>query len=196
MDGTVSVTEGCRANVPVTAQEVEAVHEQARKDGYDAGYAAGLLQGHGEGMQKGLAEADALTGQLRAMLDSLARPLKDQDEAIEHALVSLAMSVGQHLVRRELKADPGQVIAVIRESLAALPVAASRVRLFLHPDDAALVRERLKVHEGDSQWIIVEDPALTRGGCRVVSETSQVDSTVEHRVATAIASIMGEERDS
>ncbi len=125
----------------------------------------------------------------------LARPLEDLDERVEESLVSLAMSVARHLVRRELKTDPGQVIAVVREAVSALPLTTQMVHLHLHPEDAELVRETLAVHEGDTPWHVVEDPVLIRGGCRVVTEISQVDASVEHRVAAAIAKVLGEERE-
>jgi flagellar assembly protein FliH len=135
------------------------------------------------------------TAHVQSVLRCLERPLEKLDESVERALVDLAMSVGRHIVRRELKIDPGQVIAVVREAVAELPVAARRVQLYLHPDDAALLKERLALHDTDSHWELIGDPAVSRGGCRVVSETSQIDATVENRVAAVVARIMGDERD-
>ncbi|MBT8143492.1 MAG: flagellar assembly protein FliH, partial [Gammaproteobacteria bacterium] len=43
---------------------------------------------------------------------------------------------------------------------------------------------------------IVEDPVITRGGCRISSASSQVDATVETRLARVINSILGDDRDS
>ncbi len=173
---------------PLTASQVEAVQKEAYAEGFAEGRRDGLATGTAEGVAKG-------SGLVEELLVRLARPLEDLDERVEESLVSLAMSVAQHLVRRELKANPGQVIAVVREAVSALPLATQTVHLHLHPEDAELVRETLAVHDGDTPWHVVEDPVLTRGGCRVVTETSQVDATVEHRVAAAIAKVLGEERE-
>jgi flagellar assembly protein FliH len=54
----------------------------------------------------------------------------------------------------------------------------------------------MRVSEGEeSAWQIVEDPTVTRGGCRVATETSEVDATVEARVAAVVARVLGEERE-
>ncbi|MFA7388767.1 MAG: FliH/SctL family protein, partial [Thiohalobacteraceae bacterium] len=111
-------------------------------------------------------------------------------------LVHLALAVAQQLVRRELKADPGQVLAAVRETMAALPLAARNVRLHLHPEDAALVREALSLQDNERGWKIAEDPVLTRGGCKISSDTSQIDASVERRLQQAIANVLGGERDS
>ena len=174
---------------PLTASQVESVQKEA--------YAEGFAEGRREGLARGTAEGVARGGALvEELLTRLARPLEDLDERVVESLVSLAMSVARHLVRRELKTDPGQVIAVVREAVSALPLASQGVHLYLHPDDAALVRETLVVPEGETAWRVVEEPVLTRGGCRVVTESSQVDATVEQRVAAAIAKVLGEERES
>jgi flagellar assembly protein FliH len=88
------------------------------------------------------------------------------------------------------------VIAIIRESLGQLPSAARDVRVHLHPDDAATVRERLAAPANERAWTVVEDPTLSRGGCIVRSENSQIDARLEARVHAVMASTLGEERVS
>jgi flagellar assembly protein FliH len=43
---------------------------------------------------------------------------------------------------------------------------------------------------------VVEDPTLTRGGCLVRSENSQIDARFESRVNAMVSSMLGEERAS
>ncbi len=181
---------------PLTASQLEAVYRQAREEGFTEGRGAGEKRGYREGLDSGKTEVRTKIAQLEALLNCLAAPLEDLDSRVEESLVSLAMSVARHLVRREIKTDPGQVVAVVRETMTALPVASPRVELYLHPEDANLVRDRLAVSDSESKWRIVEEPMLTRGGCRVVTETSQIDATVENRVAAVVAKIFGEERES
>jgi flagellar assembly protein FliH len=131
---------------------------------------------------------------LSAVLELLARPLEQLDAEVEKELLQLALAVGKQLARRELRVDPGQIIGIIRESLAQLPAAARETRIHLHPDDAATVRERLAVTNNERAWSIVEDPTLSRGGCVVRTQTSQVDVRLESRISAVIASALGEER--
>ena len=65
--------------------------------------------------------------------------------------MQLAVTIARQLVRRELRIDPAQVIAIIRETVALLPAAARDVRVHLHPEDAAVVREKLATPDGRSR---------------------------------------------
>jgi flagellar assembly protein FliH len=124
----------------------------------------------------------------------LGQPLQALDAEMEKELLHLALAVGKQLARRELRVDPAQVIGIIRESLAQLPAAAREIRVHLHPEDATTVRERLATPTNERAWSIVEDPTLTRGGCVIRTETSQVDVKLESRVNAIIANVLGEER--
>lgn len=185
----VSMT-GQRAPVarPVTARQLEELQQEAREEGF--------LQGRREGLEAGKKDIKARAHELEALMQTLAKPLEQLDTQVEQELVQLAFAVARQLIRRELKAEPGQVLAVVREAMATLPVAARNVRLHMHPEDAALVRETLSLGENERGWNIVEDPTLSRGGCKVSSDTSQIDASIERRLNTVIANILGGERES
>lgn len=165
----------------------------ARQEAEAKGYEAGLVKAQSE-MQGRLAALDARLQQIDAILQLLGRPLQELDARVESELTQLALTVGKQLARRELKIDPAQIIAIIRESLGQLPIAAREVRVHLHPEDAATVRERLAAPTTERAWTIVEDPTLSRGGCIVRSETSQIDARLESRVHAVMTSTLGEER--
>ena len=157
------------------------------------GYQAGMERADAE-LRARLAALDERVQRLDALLAQLARPLESLDAEVEYDLVELALAVGKQLARRELRTEPTQIIAIVRESLAQLPLAAREVRVHLHPDDAQLVRSRLTEVMSERAWSIAEDPILTRGGCRVTSENSAIDAQVEQRLGAAIAAVLGDER--
>lgn len=168
---------------PMTARELEEIHNQARQEGFE--------QGLNEGRDAGREEFAQRLRLLDTAMQRLARPFEELDESVEQQLAQLAMLVARQLVRRELKTDPAQVIGVVREALAALPVAARDVRLAVNPEDAEMVRDALSLHDGEHAIRIVEDPVQSRGGCRVLTETSQIDATVESRLNAVIANTLG-----
>jgi len=178
---------GRRADVASVLDRQEQAAQHAR--GYEAGIAAGQAE-----MQSRLADAQARVTRLDSILKLLTRPLEELDAAVEQELALLALTIGQHLLRRELKVDPAQIIAIIREAVGRLPAAARDVRVHLHPEDAAVVRDRLPAAATERAWSIIEDPALARGGCLVRTDTSQVDARLESRVSAVIAAALGEER--
>jgi flagellar assembly protein FliH len=160
---------------------------QAR--GYEDGIAAGRAE-----MQGRINELNARIARLDSILRLLARPLEQLDGEVEKQLTMLALTVGKQMVRRELKTDPAQVIAVIRESVARLPAAARDIRVHLNPEDATVVREFLSTPSADRAWSIVEDPALQRGGCVVRTDTSQLDARLDSRLNAIVSAALGDER--
>ena len=68
------------------------------------------------------------------------------------------------------------------------------ISVWLHPEDAELVREAVFLGEHDQQWQIVEDPVIQRGGCRIHTDTSQIDATLDSRLNSLIAPLLAGER--
>ena len=165
----------------------------ALKEAEARGYEAGMARARTETSAR-LAALEERVKRLDAVLRLLARPLEQLDADIESELAQLALAVGKQLARRELRIEPAQVIAILRESLALLPATARDVRLHLHPEDAATVREHLTPPAGDRAWTIVEDPTLSRGGCVIHSQSSRIDARLEARIAAVAASALGDER--
>ncbi len=171
----------------------EAIAKVAREQSEARGYEAGMAKVQAE-MKGRIAQLDSQIKRLDALLQFVSRPLQNLDGEVENMLLQLALTVGKQLARRELMVDPTQVIAIIRESLAELPASAREIRVHLHPEDAAIVRERLTAPSSERAWSIVEDPTMSRGGCVVRTENSQIDARLESRISTIVANAFGDER--
>ena len=176
----------------LTASDVEKIQLQAQQEAAEQGYQEGLKKG----LQAGEAQMQASAQRLEALVKSLAAPLDEFDERVEHELVTLAIQIAKQLIRRELKADSGQVVAVAKEAIAALPSSSQNIELHLHPEDAALVKSALSIDDtSEDRWRLIEDPVITRGGCRVKTNASTIDATIENRLATIIAEALGDQRE-
>lgn len=183
---------GPRANrrTNPTLTELEDIERAA----WDEAYAKGLEAGRVAGEQEIRKRFEAVN-HIESILNALAKPLQQLDKDVETQLVSLAYTIAKHVVRRELRIDPSQVIAVVRDTVNLLPLAQRNVRVHLHPEDARLLRERLAEPQSEKAWTIVEDPIMARGGCRVTTDTSQIDARLETRLAAVFSHLMGEDRD-
>jgi flagellar assembly protein FliH len=175
------------------AAAVEAIARIAREQSEARGYEAGMAKAKAE-MEGQIAELKTRIQRLDTLLQFISRPLEELDADVEKTLLQLTLTIGKQLARRELRIDPAQVIAIIRESLQELPLAAREIRVHLHPDDASIVRERLTAPSNERAWTIVEDPTMSRGGCIVKTETSRIDARLESRINTVIANALGDER--
>lgn len=176
-----------------TLGELDDIEKIAWDEGFSKGQAAGLAAAEKD-IKRRNDELEQRARQFDEVLKALAAPLEQLDEDVETQLVSLAFMIAKHVVRRELRADPTQVIAVVRETVGLLPLAQRNVRVHLHPQDAAIVRERLAEPQAERAWTLVEDPVMSRGGCRVSTDTAQIDARLETRLSTVLNHLLGEAR--
>ena len=186
----------------LTVAEIETMQKQAYDEAFSQGkldgFQQGFDQGFSEGSQKGYAEnVDLLhkkVAEFAELINSLSEPFKNLDDEVEKELVQLSIGIATQIIRREIKLDPGQIIAAVREAINVLPLSSQKIHLHLHPEDAELVRSALSVDGASTAWGIIEDPMITRGGCIADTDISHIDATVEHRLAAVIATILGGER--
>ena len=175
---------------PPTAAELEAIRQGAYEEGYENGRNEGFEYGHKEGLNDAHQEMRQYAGQMEQLLHLFSQPLRDLDSRVERELLSLVIAIVKQLVRREVKSDPNLIIGVVREALSILPVSSQSVRLMVHPDDAELIREVYTLGDTEIGWKLVEDPVISRGGCRVITETSQIDATLDTRLTSLIAPLL------
>lgn len=181
----------------LTVKDIERIQKEAYDEAYAQGRKEGFEKGYGEGRAQLEADRQKSAQRLRQTFDILAQPLATLDEEVEQNLLELALTLTRQIVRRELQTQPGEVMAIIREAVALLPLSARHVQVHLHPEDARFVREMVsEANEDSSAWKLVEDPAMDRGGCRVVTESSQIDATLQHRLNQLARDLLGDERDA
>jgi flagellar assembly protein FliH len=182
----------------LTAEQLSSIQDVAFKEAQE--------QGHAEGYKRGVEMAKAELAQKNQELDkriqrfdqllhAFARPFERLDDHVEQELLAIAVAIARQIVRREIKTDPGQIVAVVREVMKMLPGTTRHPQVFLHPEDAAFIRQVFSLSGEHENWKLIEDPTLMRGDCRVVTENSRVDATIENRLAAIMANTLGGERE-
>lgn len=191
----------------LTVTEIEAMQKQAYDEafaqgkaegfqqGYDQGYDKGYEEGSQKGYDEGLGALNQKVSTFANLMETLSEPFKTLDEEVENELIKLAIAIAAQIIRREIKMDAGQVVAAVREAIKVLPLSSQKTSLHLHPEDAELVRSALSLDDLSPSWAIVEDPIITRGGCKVYTDVSHIDASIENRLAAVIASVFGSERE-
>jgi flagellar assembly protein FliH len=178
---------------PLTLDELEAI----RQDAYNEGFAAGEKDGYHGGQLKAKQEADvALASKMLAveqLMQQLFEPIAEQDQQLEVALVNLVSHMAREVIQRELSIDSSQIRQVLREALKLLPMGASNVRIQLNPQDFEMAKALRERHE--ETWRIVEDEALLPGGCRVETEHSRIDASIETRLSQALQQLFEQQRE-
>ncbi|NIB43215.1 flagellar assembly protein FliH [Pseudomaricurvus alkylphenolicus] len=177
---------------PMTADELQALTDAAEKEGFDKGHAEGLAQGqaegHKQGYEQGLQQAqqesakvlDDQVGRLLQIAEALMAPIGDQEQQLEHLLLSYVTRLTRQLVERELQMDSAHILSVVQRAVAALPSGSKHLKVILNPDDLALVEAYAE--ETQKDWGFRGDAQLSPGGCRIETDNSLVDFSVESRI--------------
>jgi flagellar assembly protein FliH len=90
--------------------------------------------------------------------------------------------------------QPERVLPVVSEAIGYLPTLQQPALLFLHPDDAQLVRERMGAELSAAGWRVLDEAAMERGGCRVETASNQIDASASARWLR-IAQALGRESE-
>ena len=177
---------------PVTAKQIENIQKEAYKEAYEVGFKKGLEAGDAKALEQHHANIHALEN----IVSNLSQPLIELDGEVEEQLLNLVVLITKQIIRRELKIDQGQIVSVIREAVSLLPLVSRNIDVRIHPEDLGLVMDKLSQESKENQTIkFTADPSLNRGDCYVITESSQIDASIESRLNAIIANMLGGERD-
>lgn len=160
-----------------TAEEVERLHQDAWREGYDLGMEEGRKAGFEIGRQAGEAQVRLL----QALVETLEAGRLRQDEEVAREVLTLALTMAQQVVRKAIQVKPDLVLEALREALLSLPVLNGHHKLAVHPDHLELVREWLAHEHGHLSWKVVSDPQIEPGSFRLESAYSEMDGSLQTR---------------
>lgn len=160
-----------------TAESIEKMHDEARKEGYREGFDSGEKAGYQAGLERARQEAEHLA----QLADHFEKALASLDQDIADAVLELSISIARQVVQQQLNLQPESIISVIRAALTSLPLHHGNINIHTHPEDARLIREQLGNQIAQSGWHLIDDASIERGGCLVRAGSSEVDATFATR---------------
>ncbi|NHZ37571.1 flagellar assembly protein FliH [Massilia rubra] len=162
-------------------EELAAIREQARLEGFDAGHAAGHEAGYADALAQGREENALELANLQSIAASFAQALAQADESIANDMLELSLQLAKNMLRIALEVKPELIIPVVRDAISYLPVLQQPALLMLNPDDARLVREQIGEELDKGGWRVVDDAQIGRGGCKIDTASNQIDAQAEVR---------------
>lgn len=168
-----------------TAEELERIYEEARASGYQAGFDEGRQAADSAAR----ATAEEQARQFGSLLDSLRQSLQQLDQDVADQLLGLATEIAAQVLRGSIAGRQDVLLPVVREAIAALPIHHAHITLRLNPKDAGRVKELLGEQFAQTGTQIIEDAAVSPGGCHVRAGASEVDATIETRWKRVIEAI-------
>ena len=167
---------------------------RTEKEIWDQIYEDAFVKGQQAGIKKGQEKIEQQLTLLNNLISMLSRPFNEMNQEIAEELATLAGKIARSLVKRELKTDPGTVIALVRDTIEALNSKPEDIRVHLHPEDAEILREINQRASENQRWEIIEDPLISRGDCRVGSLESLIDENLQDRINYIVSQFIGDER--
>ena len=178
-------------------QAKEEGHAEGHAAGYKEGYQRGLTEGRAQGVEEGHAEGHE-TGLKQAIEDGHARTetevqrltnllqncalaLHEVEEETGQALIRLAISISQQVIRSTLTLEPERILETIHDILHLDGGQEGLLRLRLHPEDLALVQVHIADDPLARQWRLQADPTIERGGCIAETTLGSIDATLQTR---------------
>lgn len=162
-----------------SVEELQAMEESARNEGY--------TRGHAEGLASGQAEIRRIAAQMEGILDGFTRPLARLDAEVADALGGLAVRIAGELVRQRYEAEPELLHALVQEALTIVGTNRQDIELRLHPDDLNLLAPQLALPE---EARLVADTTLSRGDLRLHTDSVRIDGSLSTRLEAALKHVM------
>lgn len=183
-------------------EELAAVFSQAKDQGYSAGYEEGKSRGYeeghtagyAEGRSKGEIEVKEEIARMQALLSNLSLSVHEMSQTVADDLLNLALTVSKKMINHAFDIKPELIVPIVHEAMQQLPYSTQQLKLYLHPEDAKIMRAHLENESPEEKWFIREDSQLIRGGCRIVTDSSEIDATVETRWQKILSAI-GQQND-
>jgi flagellar assembly protein FliH len=176
-------------DMPKDNSEPEISLEDLRNQALAEGFANGLAEGNLHAQQV----LQQKLASLELILSALASPYADLNQQVLDTLVQLSSKIARSLVKRELHTHPDTIMALVRDTVAILNLPTAIVNVHLHPEDAHLIQE-ITGTSIEKRWLIIEDPMVARGDCKVSHQDSLIDGNLASRINAVITQFQGDER--
>ncbi|HAW50344.1 TPA: hypothetical protein DCX16_05300 [bacterium] len=152
--------------------------EEIKKGGYKEGFEIGKK----EGIRKGEIEAGRIISEINGILSSLnhlySEALKNIDQSI---MSSLSCLIAEKIIKNELSIKKDIVLANILEALKKAR-GQEKVKILINLSDMDVVSSWSDKISGVGIIEIQEDPSITPGGCKILTDFGIIDATIENQL--------------
>ncbi|MBN3494286.1 flagellar assembly protein FliH [Vibrio neptunius] len=174
---------------------LEQGHEEGLRQGMNQGKQQGLLEGQKEGFQQGFVSGEQSGKQafleaakpVNELYQTLSRWQSEREQQQRHIICELVQKVAQQVIRAELTLMPQQILALVDETLEAMPGKTEKVTVHLNPQDLDRITQINA--ELPKEWKLVGNPELPTGGCHLVTEEAEADASCDSRLQACMDNV-------
>jgi flagellar assembly protein FliH len=130
-----------------------------------------------------------MSNRIETLVESMQSQFALMDSDVADAVLGLAFSLARQIIRSELESRPELVAGSVRDALNSLALKATYPGIYLNPADMNLIKSTLGDELSMRGCRLLVDASISRGGCRLESDTSMVDATIESRWERALSNM-------
>lgn len=149
----------------------------------------GRVQGHGEGQAAERRVKAELGAKVAQLVDQMSARFGELQEQGADQLLELAFTIARQVVRREISLQPDALMPVAREAVAMIIDQHAHPRIFLNPQDFAVLRADFDADGLFKGCRFIADARIARGGCRVETAQGEIDATLATRWERVLAAL-------
>jgi len=180
---------------PLTAEDLEKIHREAYRAGFEEGKAAGhetgrqagaevgKQTGHQEGLQQGVAAGQTQINQqieqLKKLMTQLIDPISEQRKQVEQSTLNVALALARTVIHRELKLDSSSIKIALSSIYQSLPKMDQGLILSINPADKVHLERVLESIENNIE--LKQDQNIMAGGYLLETSSQLIDYTIEKR---------------
>ncbi|MBU0995520.1 MAG: hypothetical protein KJ737_23740 [Proteobacteria bacterium] len=171
------------------ASEIQIDTEEIKKKAHDEGF----QKGEADGYKKGLEDATGPIEKIKEIISALNNLWDETIRANEEKILQLIGLVVDKIVYGHVAVEPEVVKKSVLDAFYLLPEPESAV-IYVNNEDyeyiEAVKDDFFKEISALKQISVIGDPSVSRGGCRIESESGDVDATLESRLEAVKQSII------
>jgi flagellar assembly protein FliH len=164
------------------ARPVPRTPEEAERDGYARGFAAGKT----DGAEDAAREAGPLLEGLRRAAEALLELRGQIVREAEPQVVDLAVAIARRIVIEELSTTPERIVGIVKEAIRRIE-RVGPVTIKVHPDLHNLIAGReSEISPSRAEILFDVDPSIPPAGPVVVGTTEEVLTDVDAQILTIV----------
>ncbi len=158
-------------------EQKAAAVEEARRVGYEEGFAAGAEEQRAK-LEQQSSQTHEMLSQSIATLDKSAEDFKKSLDAIQKELTYTALDIAKEVIALEIQENSQKIAARLSSELIDELQSASKITLRVNPQDHGYISERV----GSLVNVeVLSDRAISPGGVVAISDMGNIDSEIKKR---------------
>ena len=102
-------------------------------------------------------------------------------------ILEISVDIAQKIIKKEVSQNPEIVLEKITEILKTLPKEEPKVTIRVNPMQVSIAKQAipdmLEAAGLDTKIVVLQDEAVTEGGCIVTTNNGVIDATIESQIA-------------